>query len=84
MIPAKCRLIVLVMALCGCVPPDRPVADPIPVRIYGDVGAADRVYLLLPGVGDSVGSFADTGFRNIARARLDGRHDWRTWNALWS
>ncbi len=66
-------LVALVAALYGCVPPDRPVVDPIPVRVYGDVAAADRIYLLLPGVGDSAGSFAESGFIDIARNRLDGR-----------
>lgn len=65
--------VALMVALCGCVPPWRPVVDPIPVRIYGDIAAADHVYVLLPGYGDSVESFSETGFVDIARERLDGR-----------
>lgn len=65
-------LAALLSAPAGCALVERPVVEPIPVRIYGDVAGADRVYLLLPGMRDDLDTFEDSGFIEIARNRLDG------------
>ena len=65
-------LAVLTAAVGGCTLFERPRADPIPVRIHGDVEAADRVYVLLPGRGDDLDSFEKNGFLDIARRSLGG------------
>lgn len=65
-------LAVLLAATAGCGLTERPVVNPIPVRVYGDLAAAERVYLLLPGMRDGLDTFEDTGFIEIARNGLDG------------
>ena len=65
--------VALMVALSGCLPPERPVVDPIPIRIYGDIAASDHVYVLLPGLGNSVDTFANQGFVDIGLDRLEGR-----------
>lgn len=51
----------------------RPIQTPIPTRVYGDVAVADHVYILLPGVHDSMDSFRNRGFLRIAREALRKR-----------
>ncbi len=69
----RAATVVLMVALSGCLPPERPVEDPIPVRIYGDIAAAEHVYVLLPGLGNNVDTFVNKGFIDIGRKQLDGR-----------
>jgi hypothetical protein len=66
-------LVAFMGVLSGCALMERPRVDPIPVRINGDVATADRVYVLLPGMGDDLDSFDDHGFVGIARKTLGGR-----------
>ena len=63
---------IFMAVLCGCALMQRPLVDPIPMRFHGEVAAAGRVYVLLPGLGDDLDSFDDHGFVNIARKSLDG------------
>lgn len=51
----------------------RPVQTPIPTRVYGDVAGADEIYILLPGVHDTMDSFRQRGFLRIARDVLRER-----------
>lgn len=63
----------LLGGLAACVPVPRPTETPIPTRIHGNVDRARRVYILLPGVHDTLDTFQSKGFIDIARAELRGR-----------
>lgn len=46
----------------ACAPIPRSVETPIPTRVYGDVTKAEEIFVLLPGVHDTMKSFEDRGF----------------------
>lgn len=46
----------------ACAPIPRSVETPIPTRIYGDVTKAEEIFVLLPGVHDTMATFEERGF----------------------
>jgi len=71
-------IVTFLAALCllgACVPMMRSVETPIPVRVYGDLGKAEEIFILLPGMHDDIDSFKDRGFLAVADRILDGRED---------
>ena len=56
---------------CALLP--RPVETPIPMTVHGDLSSAEEVFVLLPGIHDSMASFEDRGFLPAGQALLKGR-----------
>lgn len=76
---SRLKSILLCMAaLCllgACAPMMRSAETPIPVRVYGDLGKAEEIFILLPGMFDDVESFEERGFLAVADRILEGRED---------
>ncbi len=63
--------LLLVSSLSGCAYM-RPVETPIPTKASGDPDTAERIFVLLPGLYDDLGSFERRGFLAVARDGWNG------------
>lgn len=66
-------VMLLFLGACAFLP--RPVESPIPVQAYGDATAAEEIFVLLPGVQDSMDVFENSGFVPFSVEATEGRRN---------